>query len=474
MTCQASGRQPLAQGGRGALRRAHQRERRAETLLRSAALRRRPCAGCVREACDDRTPGHQHALDALGRLLQAGGALVGVALLACRAHAPAARWLRRVRDSGRARTGCRRRGSAARRRCGGCAPCRCPAAASSVGTALSETTQTSAARAPSPIETARASSCSAIRQKPPGMMVQPSGVAAANTRSTNGRGTMWPWSHTGVVESRTSSWPTKSMPRSLMAAISRSAFGLRQLAGEHRAVALEARNAAAIGAFDRELVEPRQHLVARGLLAAPPGRDVRHHQSLRRADAGRGSAGSPAAPAPPARPSPACWRRRRRPCAATSISPGTPRCEEASSSSGSSEVGIDAAQQHVEPLQPCDGADMDAVVANGEIVALDQQEAEIARQRRVLEIGLAEGARASAAPIRGSSRSAERAQAVAKRLEERRDALDIHRLVEIGEGARQHQAVLQRIARARKAPACGRRAPTSGRPARGRHRRHRS
>ena len=59
-------------------------------------------------------------------------------------------------------------------------------------TALSETTQTSAARAPSPIDTARASSCSAIRQKPPGMMVQPSGVAAAKTRNTKGRGVIRP------------------------------------------------------------------------------------------------------------------------------------------------------------------------------------------------------------------------------------------------------------------------------------------
>ena len=75
-------------------------------------------------------------------------------------------------------------------------------------TALSETTQTSADRAPSPIETARASGSSAILQKPPGRMVQPWGVAAANNRSTNGRGVIRPCSHTGVVDSRTSSWPT--------------------------------------------------------------------------------------------------------------------------------------------------------------------------------------------------------------------------------------------------------------------------
>ncbi|MGY3460293.1 hypothetical protein ACVWW5_005743 [Bradyrhizobium sp. LM3.4] len=89
------------------------------------------------------------------------------------------------------------------------------------------------------------------------------------------------------------------------------------------------------------------------------------------------------------------------------------------------------------------------VVADGEIVALDQQEAEIARQRRVLEIGLAEAARRQHADPRLVAIGA-RTKTISKRLEERRDARDVHRLVEIGEGAREHQAVLQRIARARR------------------------
>ena len=55
-------------------------------------------------------------------------------------------------------------------------------------------------------------------------------------------------------------------------------------------------------------------------------------------------------------------------------------------------IGIDPAQQHVEPLQAGHGADMDAVAADGEVVALDQHEAEIARQRRMLEIGFAKTA----------------------------------------------------------------------------------
>ena len=108
-------------------------------------------------------------------------------------------------------------------------------------------------------------------------------------------------------------------------------------------------------------------------------------------------------------------------------------------------IGIDPAQQHVEPLQAGDGADMDAVAADGEIVALDQQKAEIARKRRVFEKGFAEGARRQQSDPRLVAVGAG-AQAVAECLEERRHALDIHRLVEIGKGTRQHQAIFQRIA----------------------------
>ena len=112
-------------------------------------------------------------------------------------------------------------------------------------------------------------------------------------------------------------------------------------------------------------------------------------------------------------------------------------------------IGIDPAQQHVEPLQPRDGADIDAVAADGEIVALDQQEAEIARQRRVFEIGLAEGAWRQQPDPRLVAIGAG-AQRIPECLEERRHALDIHRLVEVGKGARQHQAIFQRVARTRR------------------------
>ena len=46
-------------------------------------------------------------------------------------------------------------------------------------TGRSASTQTSADSTPSPIDTARASAWSEMRQKPPGITRQPSGVAAA-------------------------------------------------------------------------------------------------------------------------------------------------------------------------------------------------------------------------------------------------------------------------------------------------------
>src|SRR4029077_625268 len=48
------------------------------------------------------------------------------------------------------------------------------------------------------------------------------------------------------------------------------AFGRRQLAGKHGAGAGKSRTLSAESPFDCHLVEPRQHLLARGDLSAPP------------------------------------------------------------------------------------------------------------------------------------------------------------------------------------------------------------
>ena len=58
------------------------------------------------------------------------------------------------------------------------------------------------------------------------------------------------------------------------------------------------------------------------------------------------------------------------------------------------EIGVDAAPDHVGALQARDRADMDRPSCDDEVVALDQQEAEIAREVGLLEIGLAVAARA--------------------------------------------------------------------------------
>ncbi len=75
-------------------------------------------------------------------------------------------------------------------------------------TGASAVTQTSLERTPLRRLTARASGSSEIRQKPPGITFQPSGVAAAKTRSVIGCGSSRPFWKTGIVESWTTSCPT--------------------------------------------------------------------------------------------------------------------------------------------------------------------------------------------------------------------------------------------------------------------------
>ena len=88
---------------------------------------------------------------------------------------------------------------------------------------------------------------------------------------------------------------------------------------------------------------------------------------------------------------------------------------------------------------------MDLVVAHGEVGALDEEQAEIARQVGMLEIGLAERARREQADARVGALG-KRGKAGAERLEEGRQALDVHAPVEFGEGARQCVPVFERIA----------------------------
>ncbi len=91
---------------------------------------------------------------------------------------------------------------------------------------------------------------------------------------------------------------------------------------------------------------------------------------------------------------------------------------------------------------------MNAVAADGEIVALDQQKSEIARQRGVLEIGFTEAAWRQQSDARFVAVGAG-AQGIAERLEERRHPFDVHRFIERRKRPRQHQPVFKRVACAR-------------------------
>ena len=87
-----------------------------------------------------------------------------------------------------------------------------------------------------------------MRTKPPGITCQPSPSRASKSRRLNGRGTSWPFSQTGVVDSVTASCATKSMPRRPIASTTRArGVGVeiaadddllvdvrRQIAGERR------------------------------------------------------------------------------------------------------------------------------------------------------------------------------------------------------------------------------------------------
>ena len=76
-------------------------------------------------------------------------------------------------------------------------------------TGLSETIQTSATEPPFCMAMAETSSLAPMRAKPPGMICQPSRVRAAKTRRLIGLGASLPPTKAGVVESLTTSWPTR-------------------------------------------------------------------------------------------------------------------------------------------------------------------------------------------------------------------------------------------------------------------------
>ena len=311
-----------------------------------------------------------------------------------------------------------------------------------------------------------------MRTKPPGMTCQPSPSRASNSRRLNGRGTSWPFSQTGVVESVTASCATKSMPRRPIASTTLRARSGIEILADHDLPIDVGRNIAGEGRRDHQIVEPLHDIVAHGGIAEPPGRDVRqrqfaaeHRRRQRRQEAQHGARFDHAGAQRIGHHHGAVADRLHQ------TGHAQPRAGAQLQRIG--EIGIEAAQQHLGALQTGHGANEHAVVADGQVLAFDQQKAEIAREIGVLEIGLVHRPGRQHADRRIVA-AAERRQLGLERLEERRDALD----PKLRDRCRASRATARAGSPAHSprptAPGCGRRAPTIARPASGRHRRHRT
>src|SRR5258708_212619 len=112
------------------------------------------------------------------------------------------------------------------------------------------------------------------------------------------------------------------------------------------------------------------------------------------------------------------------------------------------EVGVESPHQHFGTLETGHRADEDAILADSQILAFDQQEAQIAREIGVLEISLIHGPRREHADPR-IILAIERGKLGLKSLEERRQPLDLEPPIDLGHDARQREAVLPPIAGAR-------------------------
>ena len=192
------------------------------------------------------------------------------------------------------------------------------------------------------------------------------------------------------------------------------------------------------------MVEFFEHLFAHIAAAEPPGRDVRYRQIGAEHDRRQ--------------------RRQERQHRARLDEPGAERIDDddlavahglqqprRAEAGGGIElerigkVGVDPPQQHLGALQAGNGADEDAVVAHAQVFAFDQKEPEITREISVLEIGFAQRSRRQQADVRVVL-AGEGGELGLEGLKERGDAFDARGAIDFRDGARQRQAVLDRVA----------------------------
>ena len=109
-----------------------------------------------------------------------------------------------------------------------------------------------------------------------------------------------------------------------------------------------------------------------------------------------------------------------------------------------------ATHDRVHALQAGDRLEPDTVVAHREVAAFDQREAEIAREQRVLEVGLVvRPGREQDDPRRPVAARRPVAQRGAQGVEERRQVLHRQLAEHLREDARDDEPILERVARAR-------------------------
>ena len=287
----------------------------------------------------------------------------------------------------------------------------------------------------------------------------------------NGRGSSRPSCQIGMVDSVTASCTTKSMPRSAIACTTRARCVVVELL---RRACLRRWRSAGDRRTPRRSPSCRGRSIISSRTSASPSHQVATFGMIRSAPATAGaSAGRKASIArASATPVPSALAMTTLPSRTAWTRPlhAEPRAGVEFQRIG--EIGIEPPQQHFGALQAGDGADEDAVVAHRQVLALDQQHAEIARQIGVLEIGLVHRAGREQADRRVVA-AVEGRQVGLERLEERRQPLDLERRDRRPGWRARARAGSPARSRRRTAPACGRRAPTSGRRRRGRHRPHR-
>ena len=289
------------------------------------------------------------------------------------------------------------------------------------------------------------------------MTRQPLGVATAKTRRPTVRAANAPKaargvradacvpSSTGACETCTHSWATIVLRPLQDAPAQRVAIVGREAADDDRRLVRRA-----LDRLDDEALRALPRVLERGRLAQPPGGDRRQLQRL---------AEQLAAEARQV----AEQRARLEHARAERVGEQDVAAPRAIGQAGDAERGIGAqleriavvvvlsAHDRMDALQAVDRLQPDAVVAHRQVVALDEREAEVAREQRVLEVGLVVRARREQDDARRAVAARRPVpQRRAQGVEEAGEVLHRQLAEHLREDARDDEAVLERVAGTRR------------------------